>query len=46
MDYGIAVLSRVIKLVVLGNNDARESTTILKSSAIYILHRFGDADVC
>ena len=46
MDYGIAVLSRVIKLVVLGNNDARESTTIIKSSAINILHRFGDDDVC
>ena len=46
MDYGIAVLSRVIDLVILGNNDARESITTIESSTIYILHRFGDGDAC
>ena len=38
MDYGIAILSRVIDLVVLGNGDAREAGATKESTFVYILH--------
>ena len=44
MDYGIAVLSGVIDLVVLGNGDAREAGATRKSIPPNLRHRWGDGD--
>ena len=43
-DYGIAVLSGVIDLVVFGNGDAREAGTIKESIFPNHRHRWGDGD--
>ena len=45
MYYGIAILSRVVDLVVLGNNDAREAGTIREYPVINLRYRWGDRDV-
>jgi hypothetical protein len=42
MDYGIAILSGVIDLVVLGNVDAREVGATLENSLPNLRHRFWD----
>ena len=42
MDYGIAVLSRVIELVVLGNGDAREAVATIESIVPNLRHRWGN----
>jgi hypothetical protein len=42
MDYGIAILSGVIDLVVLGNVDAREVGATLENSLPNRRHRFWD----
>ena len=44
MDYGIAILSRVIDLVVLGNGNAREAGAITESPVPNLRHRWGDGD--
>ena len=44
MDYGIAVLSRVIELVVLGNGDAREAGATPESMFPNLRHRWRDGD--
>ena len=44
MDYGIAVLSRVIDPIVLGNGDAREAGATIESTASNLRHRWGDGD--
>ena len=45
MDYGIAVLSGVIDLVLFGNGDAREALATRESTAPNLRHRWGDCDV-
>ena len=42
MYYGIAILSRVIGLVVLGNGDACKRRTTGKSTILNLSHRFWD----
>ena len=44
MDYGIAILSRIIDLVVLGNGDARETGASRESSIPNLPHRWGYGD--
>ena len=44
MYYGIAVLSGVIDLVVLGNGDAREAGATIESILPNLRHRWGDGD--
>ena len=44
MDYGIAVLSGVIDLVILGNDDAREVGATIESTFPNLRHRWGDGD--
>ena len=44
MDYGIAILSRIIDLVVLGNGDAREAGATRESPVPDLCHRFWDGD--
>ena len=45
MDYGIAILSRIIELVILGNGDTREAGAITESTAPNLRHRWGDDGV-
>ena len=42
MDYSIAILSRIIDLVVLGNDDALEAGTIRESTVPNLRHRWRD----
>ena len=44
MDYGIAVLSGVIELVLFGNRDAREAGATPESPFPNLRHRWGDGD--
>ena len=44
MEYGIAILSRIIDLVVLGNGDAREAGATRESTAPNLRHRWWDGD--
>ena len=44
MDYGIAILSRVIELIIFGNDDSREVGATRESSAPNLRHRWGDGD--
>ena len=44
MNYSIAVLSRVIDLVVLGNGDVREAGAPCESPVPNLRHRWGDGD--
>jgi len=44
MDYGIAFLSGIIDLVILGNGDSREAGATIESTAPNLLHRWGDGD--
>ena len=46
MDYGIAILSGVVDLVVLGNCDAREAGAKRESIVPNPPHRWGDGDAC
>jgi hypothetical protein len=45
MDYGIAILSGVIDLIIFGNNDTREVGAIFESAAPNLRHRWGDDQV-
>ena len=44
MDYGIAILSRIIDLVVLGNDDALEAGATTESYFPNLRYRWGDRD--
>ena len=44
MDYGIAVLSRVKDLVILGNDDAREAGATIERCHSNLRHRFRNGD--
>ena len=44
MDYGIAVLSRVKDLIILGNGDTREAGATRESADSNLRHRWGDGD--
>ena len=44
MYYGIAILSRIVYLVVLGNNDAREAGAIREYPVLNLRYRWGDRD--
>ena len=44
MDYGIAALSGVIDLIILGNSDARETGAIRESPFPNLCHRWWDGD--
>ena len=46
MYYGIAILSRVIDLVVLGNGDARKGGAMRERRFTNPPHRWGDGDAC
>lgn len=44
MYYGIAILSRVVDLVALGNNDAREAGAIREYAVLNLRYRWRDRD--
>ena len=44
MDYGIAILSGVIDIIILGNGDTREAGATGESTAPNLRHRWGDDD--
>ena len=46
MDYGIAVLSRVIDLIVLGNDNAREAGATREGTVPNLRHRWWDGNAC
>ena len=44
MDYGIAILSGVIDIIILGNGDTREAGAAIESTAPNLRHRWWDDD--
>ena len=44
MDYGIAILSRVIDLIIFGNDDAREAIAMRECPFLNLCYRWWDGD--